>query len=101
MPSPRANSPSAPIISMSEVSGAVPAEGVPIRNAARDQVVYPVFGVAREQNRRAYMVDRADVLQLQLPHDEEAHMVAVAPSHTSLAHFLRVPHHLYDTRPLL
>ncbi len=101
MPSPHANSPFAHIISMPETSGAVPAEGIPSRIAARDQVVYPVFGVAREQNRRAYMEDRADVLQLQLPHGEEAHMLAVGPSHTSLPHYLRVQHYLCDTRPLL
>ncbi len=79
MPSPHANSPPARIISMPETSGAVPAEGIPSRIAAGDQVVYPMFGVAREQNRRAYMEDRADVLQLQLPHGEEAHMLAVRP----------------------
>ena len=71
MPSPHANSPPAHIIFMPEPSGAAPAEGIPNRIAARDPVVYPVFGVAREQNQRAYMEDRADVLQLQLPHGEE------------------------------
>ncbi len=75
MPCPHANSPPARIISMPETSGAVPAEGIPGRIA----VTLPVFGVAREQNGRAYMEDRADVLQLQLPHDEEAHMLAVEP----------------------
>ncbi|DBB06097.1 TPA: hypothetical protein ACH3X3_009656 [Trebouxia sp. C0006] len=77
MPCPHANSPPARIISMPETSGAVPAEGIPGRIA----VTLPVFGVAREQNGRAYMEDRADVLQLQLPHDEEAHMLAVYDGH--------------------
>jgi len=72
-----ASSLSAQGIPVPEVSGAVPAEGIPSRITARDQVVYPVFGVAREQNGRAYMEDRADVLELQLPHGEEAHMLAV------------------------
>ena len=86
---------------MSETSAAVPAEGIPSRIAARDQVVYPVFGVARDQNGRAYMEDRADVLPLQLPYGEEAHMLAVGPSHISLPHYLRVQRYLCDTRPLL
>lgn len=101
MPSPNANSPPAQVILVPEASGDVPAEGIPNRIAARDQVVYPVFGVAREQNRSAYMEDRADVLQLQLPCGEEAHMLAVRPSHTSLHHYLCVQHYLCDTRPLL
>ncbi len=92
-----ASSPSAQGIPVPEASGAVPAEGIPSRIAARDQVVYPVFGVAREQNGRAYMEDRADVLQLQLPHGEEAHMLAVGPSHTSLPHHLCVQHNRCDT----
>ena len=50
-----ASSPSAQGIPVPEASGAVPAEGIPSRIAARDEVVYPVFGVAREQNGRAYM----------------------------------------------
>ena len=74
-----ASSPSAQGIPVPEASGAVPAEGIPSRIAARDQVVYPIFGVAREQNGRAYMEDRADVLELQLPHGEEALMLAVGP----------------------
>jgi hypothetical protein len=103
MPCPHANSPPARIISMPETSGAVPAEGIPGRIAARDQVVYPVFGVAREQNGRAYMEDRADVLQLQLPHDEEAHMLAVEPQTIpylagSLPSCAALP---FDARPLL
>ena len=79
VPSPHVNSPPADMTSMPETSGAVPTEGIPSRIAAGDQVVYPVFGVAREQNGRAYMEDRADVLQLQLPHGEEAQILAVRP----------------------
>ena len=50
-----ASSPSAQGIPVPEASGTVPAEDIPSRIAARDQVVYPVFGVARKQNGRAYM----------------------------------------------
>ena len=96
MPSPCPHSPAAQITPVSEAAGAVPAEGIPSRIAARGNVVYPVFGVAREQNRRAYMEDRADVLQLQLLRGEEAHMLAVGPSHTSLPRYLHVQHYLCD-----
>ena len=101
MPSPCANSPPEQVIPMSETSAAVPAGGILSRIAARDQVVYPVFGVARDQNGRAYMEDRADVLPLQLPYGEEAHMLAVGPSHISLPHYLCVQRYLCDTQPLL
>ncbi len=89
-----ASSPSAQGIPAPEASGAVPTEGIPSRIAARNEVMYPVFGVAWEQNGRAYMEDRADVLQLQLPHGEEAHMLAVKPSHTSLHRYQCVQHYL-------